>query len=701
MDFRNSFVIVYTILCLHVQETFQQATECRNCGCCAEGNYETCSSGYCNNGCIDGYWGTACYNKCNYNCLKCSGSDGYCSECKPGYFGRKCERPCGSRCSKCHKTYGCQSCKHGFWGNICNQQCNELCLGCRKFDGYCNDCVTGHYGSDCNSVCGSQCKYCNRLGGCITCHNGYYGSTCENTCGSYCSFCDKNLGCTYCSNDRFGNTCQYNCKSNCIHGACRSDKASCFCYSHFSGKRCQRCSLGFFGAHCSNKCSVGCNNECSEDNGFCTCKSGWSGDICDKCMNGFYGNSCSKRCRNKCEQCTALYECQSCRPGRSGSYCQYSCGKGCIHGICSISSSFCNCINEYFDETQHCKECVPGRNGQTCQQDCPTACLSCENESNCLHCQDGYYGIACQHKYPNHCSNEVCKQNNGSCFRCKDGYFGEHCNNACSENCQSCHKFGLCTECRPGFSNTNRQCTCRTDICVNPANCDSCTNTSFFANMNECCLCNLHKCVSCSNTLGTVNCKLCESGYFPGNNGQCEPCMSKCFQHRCDSSSGKCLKGCSNGYWNQNCEKECDPECSSCNQEDGLCSQCKNKTKHGTDCRLVCSTTCKDSTCDIAGYCTYGCITNTFGMQCENKCDDYCSPKDNITLCSERTGMCLHGCKTGYKGTFCPPVITTEAEQQPSSIASWFGNWWGSCCYCCHCGSWSILAWKTKRTFEK
>ncbi|WAR16726.1 hypothetical protein MAR_031320 [Mya arenaria] len=43
-------------------------------------------------------------------------------------------------------------------------------------------------------------------------------------------------------------------------------------------------------------------------------------------------------------------------------------------------------------------------------------------------------------------------------------------------------------------------------------------------------------------------------------------------------------------------------------------------------------------------------------MQCEKRCDENCIQKDNQTICSEKTGMCLYGCRTGYTGKVCPQV---------------------------------------------
>ncbi|WAR15842.1 hypothetical protein MAR_030436 [Mya arenaria] len=53
---------------------------------------------------------------------------------------------------------------------------------------------------------------------------------------------------------------------------------------------------------------------------------------------------------------------------------------------------------------------------------------------------------------------------------------------SCPVSCRSCKQYDICSECKPGFSNTQKLCTCRRDIYNNSAYCNSCTNTSFYPN---------------------------------------------------------------------------------------------------------------------------------------------------------------------------------------------------------------------------
>ncbi|WAR16778.1 hypothetical protein MAR_031372 [Mya arenaria] len=112
------------------------------------------------------------------------------------------------------------------------------------------------------------------------------------------------------------------------------------------------------------------------------------------------------------------------------------------------------------------------------------------------------------------------------------------------------------------------------------------------------------------------------------------------------------------GYWNMTCESKCIPECLTCSQNDGMCIKCKNGSKYGPHCSLDCKKTCNNSECDIQGDCkktcnnsecdiqgdckktcnnsecdiqgdcTNGCLTNSFGKQCDNVCDSHCISKD-------------------------------------------------------------------------
>ncbi|WAR16688.1 TENX-like protein, partial [Mya arenaria] len=470
--------------------------------------------------------------------------------------------------------------------------------------------------------------------------------------------CDNNGNCNNgCQDGYWGDKCYKKCKYNNCFRCARNNGYHCECRTGYYGFDCEswcgtNCA-GYYGNVCTKTCSVGCMSTCNQIDGSCTCKAGWAGDRCDTCADIYM---CNEQCRSSCLTCTGDLNCQLCKPGYYGDYCQYICGKGCINDSCDINS-----------ESGYCTECVSGKYGLMCEQRCPKMCNTCENETYCRSCNEGYFGESCKKSCPDGCRGNTCRKKDGSCFTCKPGYFGKNCGSKCPESCQVCDQYDSCSECKAGYSNTQKQCTCRTDICVESEGCNSCTNISYYANANECCLCSIDNYVSCTKTIYNINCKTCRRGYFLHLNGQCKKCNSQCINNECDPSSGRCLQGCTLWYWNQTCDKVCDPECVSCNQTDGLNSQCKNNTKYGPFCTMECNNTCKNSMCDINGNCTNGCITNTFGKQCENTCDEHCTPNENKTICSEKTGMCFYGCQTEYKGRI---FIETEAGKQNWPIAA-------------------------------
>ncbi|XP_052761631.1 multiple epidermal growth factor-like domains protein 6 isoform X2 [Mya arenaria] len=637
-------VVFFGLIFVQLQVTLAQ-TECDNCGCCASGQEIKCSknSSYCMNGCLHGYWGDTCHEKCGYNCADCHRWSGQCNSCINGYWGVVCNRECGHQCKTCNIWTGCTACDMGYYGTKCENYCGSFCISCNRTSG-CTACETGYYGPTCNYQCGATCDHCDNQNGCTSCIPGYYlyngvcqqcfheNNDCTCTtynnctgcidgyflnqgvcshCPFYCKSCISSTNCTSCTDGRFGNVCQYQCTEHCVHGQCNTSTASCQCNGYFIGEMCDQCVAGYFGNDCTQRCSSGCSDTCAQTDGSCTCKFRWTGGKCDTCANKYSGKNCNETCNSNCEECTGKYECQLCLPGRYGYYCQFSCGKGCRNDRCSIKSGYCECKGKYFvasssSSSGYCHDCVLGRYGQTCEKICPQTCHTCEQELKCSSCHVGYFGLSCDKSCPYGCEENNCKQGDGSCLSCKLGYFGEHCNNTCQESCRSCDKYGLCSECKPTF--------------------------------------------------------------FPNNTGQCETCNSKCVGNNCDSSSGRCIQGCYDGYWNRTCDTECDATCFSCKQTNGSCSLCKNNTRYGRDCRQECSNTCKSSVCDVNGSCINGCIVNTFGMQCEKRCDENCIQKDNQTICSEKTGMCLYGCRTGYTGKVCPQV------ERPTTLSAALGG---------------------------
>ncbi|XP_052765493.1 multiple epidermal growth factor-like domains protein 11 isoform X2 [Mya arenaria] len=424
---------------------------------------------------------------------------------------------------------------------------------------------------------------------------------------------------------------------------------------------CQCCADGIF-HKCSSRgyCNYGCidgyygekcNYECTSQN--CLSCDRHHGKNCLKCISGYFlRNYTCYECGSQCQSCSS-YGCNSCSGGYWGNTCDAQCMQNCAS--CNKYDGHCLfCESGYYVYYRKCTTC-----GYHCAE-----CGS----SGCTSCHDGYWGSTCNEICGQNCAS--CSKSDGNCLSCSSGYWGNTCEKPCGHHCLACdERNGRCLSCEHGY--LGHPCTeCRRDMCINQFDCDLCSNISFYAKSGVCCLCSLDNCVSCSKALDTVKCKICKQGYYPQINGQCELCNSYCFKNECDSFSGECLHGCINGYWNKTCDTKCEPECLSCNQADGSCSHCKNTSKYGPNCRSECSNTCKNSKCDNNENCMNGCIQNTFGEKCENKCDGSCSPKDNRTSCSEKTGMCLYGCQTRYKGKFCPKDVGNRSEKQTTLKAA-------------------------------
>ncbi|WAR16752.1 PEAR1-like protein [Mya arenaria] len=697
-------VLVLCLIFVQARVVCGQWGKCWYCGCCADGQDPICTYNYCQHGCINGQSGSYCDRKCSSeHCVKCHRSDvNYCLECNSGFYGSRCEY-CGTNCADCMQT-GCQSCVDGYWGQTCYKKCREHCLTCQKRNGACISCKPGYHGHWCDSRCGDRCLKCDKLNGnCIACENEFWGDTCI-ACGNNCKICNQSHGCLECNVGFYGKTCDTYCGLHCqmcdISYNCSECRPGYYKYNN----NCEECQLKQNGCTCTSgvQCS-GCVDGYFLNDQFCskcpdhctTCKkSSSSSSLCFSCTSGWFGQTCQYWCSDYCTngicdennavcRCSQNYKgetCDQCADGRFGEICEHNCSLGCESGNCTREIGFCLCKSGW--SGQRCDTCTNDYFGDNCDFKCEPNCVSCNGHFDCQSCMAGKYGTVCQLTCPKGCLEDICDISDGSCHSCKDGYFGTHCNNTCPQKCQTCDVNGQCLTCKSGSLSLQSQCNCRIDMCVNEQVCNSCKNSSFFVDSGECCPCDIAECLSCAKINDSVICRICNGGFFSSKRGRCLKCYSICNEHACNSSTGKCQRGCTDGYWSDTCEEDCDPECKSCRQVDGLCTTCMDSTKHGSHCNLACSATCMNSVCDIDGYCSNGCILNTFGKQCENACDAHCISNRDSTVCSEQTGMCLIGCDPGYRGEVCPEaystnkVIETKTEKQTTtpSIATLGGG---------------------------
>ncbi|XP_062607710.1 scavenger receptor class F member 2-like [Saccostrea cucullata] len=181
-------------------------------------------SGLCVQGCISGYWGSNCMNRCPVNCFdnNCH-NNGSCIGCSSGSYGDYCTKKCNNRCNSkvCNQNTGdcADTCVVGYYGSKCESPCSTNCSSesCRKDDGAClNGCKNSFFGSRCEHLCNQQCTNtsCDVFSGhCVGgCNEGFYGAFCNLTCSSTCATS----------------------KCNQLDGVCNDG-----CLPHWSGKTCE------------------------------------------------------------------------------------------------------------------------------------------------------------------------------------------------------------------------------------------------------------------------------------------------------------------------------------------------------------------------------------------------------------------------------------------------------------------------------
>ncbi|XP_052765653.1 platelet endothelial aggregation receptor 1-like [Mya arenaria] len=112
------------------------------------------------------------------SCTRCDewfypDSNGNCVACSATCTDSKCEGGSGRCIAGCIDGYG---------GNQCEDRCDILCRTCDRMTGECNGCIhPSLYGPYCNLSCSSTCinSECDMIGECaIGCTEGYTGLTC-------------------------------------------------------------------------------------------------------------------------------------------------------------------------------------------------------------------------------------------------------------------------------------------------------------------------------------------------------------------------------------------------------------------------------------------------------------------------------------------------------------------------------------------
>ncbi|WAR16881.1 FAT1-like protein [Mya arenaria] len=388
----------------------------------------------------------------------------------------------------------------------------------------------------------------------------------EDRCGYHKIF-GNNYCFEGCVDTIYGHRCHTPCPDNCY--TCTQDR----------GIPCLSCKATFYDLNnqCSETCSVGCDGgSCSNDGTCSPCVGNFQGNKCDTCKHGFYGLSCDLHCADNCFRgtCSRNGTCpDGCIAGYSGNTCSYPCEPNCA--TCQqYDKSYCtSCFNEY--------------SGSTCR--CPPNCR-CEGDvDECTSCVHLYsnpdYKCQCHTKY---CNGDKC--------------------NICTNITYFVHE-GL-SSCCPCSSS------CKNAICSSQFQClNGCENGMYGNDCSKKCSDIDRMCLSCSQDTG--RCTHCTNGFYPDVYRNCSACKATCIDDKCDGSSGRCIKGCIDGNWGNQCEDSCDILCRTCERMTGECIGCIHPSLYGPYCNLSCSSNCINSECDMVGDCLIGCSEGYTGVGCK------------------------------------------------------------------------------------
>ncbi|XP_021346887.1 multiple epidermal growth factor-like domains protein 6 isoform X3 [Mizuhopecten yessoensis] len=650
------------------------------------------TSGRCSFGCVDGWYGDKCENKCG-NCsgIACDRDVGSCiGSCVPGYTGSSCKDQCSSKCLlSCDKFTGtCNACPNGKYGETCDYQCTSTCndISCEQLTGNCiATCQTGYYGAQCSTPCSTNCvsSVCDKIGGRCTigCNSGYHGDLCLDQCPVRCfpRTCFRSTG--QCSNaciqSFHGAFCNETCSSSCEGGTCQ--KSSGYCS--------QGCKSGFWGNTCADQCATGCAARCVQTLGVCLAEDG--------CRDGFFGNYCNITCNDRCADNKCLQtngDCEGrCVAGYYGLFCNNEC-KTCAGGLCNRDTGKCD------------GQCLNGYHGDSCLFNCSTQCFGSLCDKTTAKCQGscvfGYHGDYCDRTCSQTCATGGCVKLTGECLGgCTQGYYGSYCNMTCADvtgqpqcvTCLASNTGYTCSQCSYGFYadgtcklcnlgclssecyGNNGTCTSGCNVGRTGAKCDeicsnncagavceidgvckfACVSGYYGTYCNQTC----GKCTSgtCGRTDGTCNVS-CLNGFY---GIQCKDiCSTSCSSRICNQNSGKCL-ACPDGTWGFSCEHQCNRCDGPCDQDTGVCrGVCIGNTHHGDYCNVTCSSTCVNNNCQKAdGRCSgTTCVDGYFGDFCSSGCETNC--RDG--RCDKTTGHCEGECAIGFHGDFCTSACPSQ-----------------------------------------
>ncbi|XP_053378690.1 receptor-type tyrosine-protein phosphatase alpha-like [Mercenaria mercenaria] len=422
-----------------------EIAECKiNCACCKNqdcGPKGYFSEGNCYQGCLDGYHGARCYQKCTYNCTKCDQVVHECTSCYEGYYPgskRDCTEKCPIGCKSCNSSKICTECKEDLYNANGSTDCpfSRCPLHCECEEGMCISCKAGYYdaSSECTKTCPSNCVSCSSRDTCEVCKAGHYNghesdndnnvllNNCTHECRTNCSSCSSFEECLQCESGKYGIICENECSVGCKNRVCLKKNG-----------KCEACLKGKYGETCSLPCPYNChNNTCYKETGYCfACNGNYDGNECNNCKAGFYGPSCNETCSSQCLNSTC---------DKATGQCHFGCKSNYSGDKCCVKSA--NCLN--CSSNTECSSCKPGYFSEGCNKTCSPNCAdSCGiSEGFCASCKGDFHGLFCNLSCPISCKapqNEHisrCEQQRGNCpYGCEDGVFGLKCNETCYSGC--------------------------------------------------------------------------------------------------------------------------------------------------------------------------------------------------------------------------------------------------------------------------
>lgn len=451
----------------------------------------------------------------------------------------------------------------------------------------------------------------------------------HNTAGQHCDRCAETFFETPMVSRDSQDACTP-CECNSIGTAgsllvCNQQTGQCPCKAErFTGRRCDRCGLGFWGfergcepCNCAVKGVSDNSTACNIITGQCNCLASHFGRDCSVCREGFYQSAPGSVCQPCDSLCTGScngpgpYQCHQCRVARgsdgaclaecptghfpdigAGNLCR-ECSPECLDGCTSESPTSCNRCKSYHYAGECVSSCHPGTFANSDNE-----CLDCDPL-----CMDGCFGEA---NLCTRCNGLI--QPDGRCgLSCPVGWYASSSGLHCVRCDAQCKQAAGC------YGEGPRYC----HSCESVAIVDS-LSTIFCA--EEC-------------PMGTVRVsKVVKAASGSRIENVCEPCDPECGSAGCTGKGpGACIGPCRNRSFDGACVSIC-PVGSVETNDDGICRRCYPG--------------CTTCTGTLASDCTGVCAMDTYwfrGVQpasCVPTCPEAYYPSDISGSCEQCDPSC-------------------------------------------------------------